>query len=62
MSHVPKRDFWNNAKPERLPDITSVYNRYSYDAEKRRAMEFWDRQLTAVHANRSLARVDRFAV
>jgi formaldehyde-activating enzyme involved in methanogenesis len=26
-------------------DITSVY-RYSYDAEKR-ALEFWDRQLTA---------------
>ena len=42
-------------------DITSVYDRYSYDAEKRRAMEFWDRQLTAVLASRSLARVGRFA-
>ena len=42
-------------------NITSVYDRYSYDAEKRRAMEFWDRQLTAVLANESLARVGRFA-
>ena len=29
-------------------DITSVYDRYSYDAEKKAAMEFWNRQLTAV--------------
>lgn len=43
-------------------DITSVYDRYSYDAEKRRAMEFWDRLLTAVLANKSLSRVGRFAV
>jgi integrase len=43
-------------------DITSVYDRYSYDAEKRRAMEFWDRLLTAVLANKSLPRVGRFAV
>jgi integrase len=42
-------------------NITSVYDRYSYDAEKRRAMEFWDRQLTAVLASKSLARVGRFA-
>jgi len=39
-----------------------VYDRYSYDAEKRRAMEFWDRLLTAVLANKSRARVGRFAV
>ena len=26
-------------------NITSVYDRYSYDAEKRAAMEFWNRQL-----------------
>jgi integrase len=43
-------------------DITSVYDRYSYDAEKRRAMEFWDRLLTAVLGDKSLARVGRFAV
>jgi integrase len=43
-------------------DITSIYDRYSYDAEKRRAMEFWDRLLTAVLANRSRARVGRFAM
>jgi integrase len=29
-------------------DITSVYDRYSYDAEKKAAMEFWNRQLTAI--------------
>jgi integrase len=29
-------------------DITSVYDRYSDDAEKRAAMEFWRRQLTCV--------------
>ena len=29
-------------------DITSVYDRYSYDAEKRAAMEFWNRQLAVV--------------
>jgi integrase len=43
-------------------DITSVYDRYSYDAEKRRAMEFWDRLLTATLARKSVARVGRFAV
>jgi hypothetical protein len=43
-------------------DITSVYDRYSYDAEKRRAMKFWDRLLTAVLANKSRTRVGRFAV
>jgi integrase len=42
-------------------NITSVYDRYSYDAEKRRAMEFWDLQLTAVLASKSLARVGRCA-
>lgn len=29
-------------------DITSVYDRYSYDPEKKSAMEFWNRQLTAI--------------
>ena len=43
-------------------DITSIYDRYSYDAEKRRAMEFWDRLLTAVLANKSRARIGRFIV
>jgi integrase len=41
-------------------DITSVYDRYSYDAEKRTAMEFWDRQLTAVLKGRSATSVGRF--
>jgi integrase len=43
-------------------DITSVYDRYSYDAEKRRAMEFWDRLLSAILANKSRPRVGRFAM
>jgi hypothetical protein len=43
-------------------DITSVYDRYSYDAEKPAAMEFWDRLLTIVLANKSLTRVGRFAI
>jgi integrase len=29
-------------------DITGVYDRYSYDSEKRAALEFWDRQLTLI--------------
>jgi hypothetical protein len=29
-------------------DITSVYDRYSYDAEKKAAMEFWSRTLSAI--------------
>jgi hypothetical protein len=43
-------------------DITSVYDRYSYDSEKRRAMEFWDRLLTAVLTNKSRFRVGRFVL
>ena len=41
-------------------DITSVYDRYSYDAEKKAAMEFWDRQLTALLSAKSLPQVGRF--
>jgi integrase len=26
-------------------DVTSVYERYSYDAEKRAAMDFWNQRL-----------------
>ena len=43
-------------------DITSVYDRYSYDAEKRAAMEFWNRQLTAILEGKALADVGRFAI
>jgi hypothetical protein len=38
-------------------DITSVYDRYSYDPEKRAAMEFWNRQLSAILKGRSAKRV-----
>ena len=42
-------------------DITSVYDRYSYDAEKKAAMEFWNRQLAAVLKGKSALSVRRFA-
>jgi integrase len=41
-------------------DITSVYDRYSYDAEKKHALEFWNRQLSAVLRGKSAAAVARF--
>src|SRR5439155_1014131 len=34
-------------------DITSVYDRYSYDAERRAAIEFWNRQLSAILKGKS---------
>jgi integrase len=42
-------------------DITSVYDRYSYDAEKKAAMAFWDRQLTAILKGKSITSVRRFS-
>jgi integrase len=41
-------------------DITSVYDRYSYDAEKRAAMEFWGRQLNCVLEEKPLSTAGRF--
>jgi integrase len=41
-------------------DITSVYDRYSYDAEKRAAMEFWGRQLNSVLEGKPLSYAGRF--
>ena len=43
-------------------DITSVYDRYSYDSEKRAAMEFWNRQLSAILKGKSAKSVRRFAI
>jgi integrase len=43
-------------------DITGVYDRYSYDAEKRAAMDFWNRQLTAILEGKSAASVGRFTM
>jgi integrase len=43
-------------------NITSVYDRYSYDAEKRAAMEFWNRQLVTVLRGKSALSVRRFAM
>ena len=43
-------------------DITSVYDRYSYDAEKRAAMEFWNRQLSAILKGKSAMSVRRYAI
>jgi len=42
-------------------DITSVYDRYSYDAEKKAAMEFWNRRLTAILRGKSVTGVRRFS-
>jgi integrase len=41
-------------------DITSVYDRYGYDAEKRAAMDFWNRQLTAILKGKGAPSVGRF--
>jgi integrase len=43
-------------------DITSVYDRYGYDAEKRAAMEFWNRQLSAILKGRPAKSVRRYAM
>ena len=41
-------------------DITSVYDRYGYDAEKKAAMEFWNRQLEAILKGKSSSVARRF--
>jgi hypothetical protein len=41
-------------------DITSVYDRYSYDAEKKAAMEFWSCQLSAVLSGKTVPNAARF--
>jgi hypothetical protein len=43
-------------------NITSVYDRYGYDAEKRAAVEFWNRQLAAILKGKSASGVRRFAM
>jgi integrase len=42
-------------------DITSVYDRYGYDAEKKAAMTFWDRQLKAILKGKAITSVRRFS-
>src|SRR5262249_57500112 len=37
------------------PAIPTTFLSYSYDAEKKAAMEFWHRQLTAILANKPIA-------
>jgi len=41
-------------------EITSVYDRYSDDAEKKAAMDFWNRQLTAISKRKSEGAIGRF--
>jgi integrase len=41
-------------------DITSVYDRYSYDSEKKAAMDFWNRQLVAILKSKPSLRIPRF--
>jgi len=43
-------------------DTTSVYDRYSYDAEKRAAIEFWNRQLSAILKGKSETTFRRFTM
>ncbi len=43
-------------------DITSVYDRYSYDAEKKAAMTFWNRQLSAILSGKSTGNLGRFDI
>jgi integrase len=43
-------------------NITAVYDRYGYDAEKRAAMEFWNRQLTTILKDKSGSSVRRFSM
>ncbi len=42
--------------------VTGVYDRYSYDAEKKAAMEFWDRQLSAILDGKSTLVAGRFSM
>jgi len=43
-------------------DVTSVYDRYGYDSEKKAAMSFWNRQLAAILKGQSASRIGRFAM
>jgi hypothetical protein len=40
--------------------VTAIYNRHSYDLEKRSALDFWGRRLEAVIANTQGAKVLAF--
>jgi integrase len=43
-------------------NVTSVYDRYGYDAEKQAAMELWNQQLNAVFDRKSATSVGRFSM
>ena len=43
-------------------DITSVYDRYGYDADKKAALEFWNARLAAILKGKSIARLPRFSL
>ncbi len=38
-----------------MTGVTAVYDRYSYGAEKGRALDAWDQYVEAVIANRDIA-------
>jgi hypothetical protein len=40
--------------------VTAVYDRHSYDQEKRSALDFWGRRLEAIIANKRGAKVLTF--
>jgi hypothetical protein len=41
--------------------VTAVYDRHSYDLEKRAALDFWGRRLEAIISNKRGAKILRFA-
>lgn len=40
--------------------VTAVYDRHSYDAEKRAALDFWGKRVEAIIANKRDAKVLTF--
>ena len=44
-----------------MRSVTAVYDRHSYDAEKRGALDWWDAKLRAILENQDSARVLPFA-
>lgn len=43
-------------------DITSVHDRYSYDVERKAAMDSWNRQLAAILRSKRNSRMPRFVM
>jgi integrase len=48
-----------NHAEEENEDVTAIYDRYAYQAEKKAIFDFWDRQLTAILAGEPISTVGR---